>query len=51
MIKDFMGGKSDWQIFKKTVAVRYEIFYCEKCKREFSDITREKHENIDNSLV
>ena len=44
MIKDFMDGKSDWQIFKKTVAVKYEIFYCEKCKREFSDITREKHE-------
>ena len=44
MIKDFMDGKLDWRIVKKSVSVKYETFYCEKCKQEFSDITREKHE-------
>ena len=43
MIKDYIDGKSNWRAIEEEETPTYEIFYCENCKREFSDSTREKH--------
>ena len=44
MIRDFMDGKSDWRAIKKEESPKYDKFYCDNCKMEFGDITRQRHE-------